>query len=438
MNDCIISIERCDWVEGLEVFALKGNLIFSESAEKLITMPESYVVCINGLVEGTYRELPDYFKDIHVIDYGHKLIMPGLIDMHTHAPQYAFLGLGMDLELIEWLNENTFPEEAKYKELEYAGKAYEIFSEALKLSAATRACIFATVHKDSTKLLMDLLEETGLKCLVGKVNMDRNCPDNIRETFEASIQDTVSWIEETKSLYKNTKPVLTPRFIPSCSDNLLKELSNLQKKYKLPVQSHLSENVSEIAWVRELCKDINNYGEAYSRFDLFGGEVPTIMAHCVYSEEEEVRLMKEKGVFIAHCPDSNTNLSSGIAPARKYMDMGIPMGLGTDMAAGHTGSIFRTMVSAIQVSKLRWRLVDSSLKPLTIPEVFYLGTMGGGAFFGKCGSFIKGYEFDAVIIDDETIRHPQPLNLVSRLERVVYLSEDKHIVQKYVSGIPVF
>lgn len=425
-------------MKALETFAIKGDLVFSESTKRLVTIPGGYIVCNKGLVEDTYSELPEHFSHIPVINYGHKLILPGLVDIHTHAPQYAFVGLGMDLELIEWLDKNTFPEEAKYKDIVYASKAYEIFTEDLLHSATTRACIFGTVHKDSTKLLMDLLEKTGLKCYVGKVNMDRNCPDNIRENKDISVQDTINWLEETKNRYMNTRPILTPRFIPSCSDELLKELSLIQKKYRVPLQSHLSENLSEIDWVKELCVDIKSYGEAYNRYNMFGGEVPTIMAHCVYSDEEEARLMKEKGVFIAHCPDSNTNLSSGIAPARKYLDMGIPIGLGTDMAAGSSNSIFKTMISAIQVSKLRWRLVDNSLKPLSIAEAFYLGTMGGGAFFGKCGSFLKGYEFDAVVIDDEPIRHPQPLCLLNRFERAIYLSGDKHITHKYVGGVSVF
>lgn len=424
-------------MKGLRTFAVKGDLVFSESARKLVTKPGGYVVCSEGIVEGTYEVLPDHLSNIKVIDYGHKLIIPGLVDLHTHAPQYAFLGLGMDLELIEWLKENTFPEEAKYINIEYAKRSYEIFAEDLRASATTRACIFGTIHKDSTKLLMELLEETGIKCYVGKVNMDRNCPQYIRESREASITDTVLWLEEIKGLYNHVKPMLTPRFVPSCSDELLRDLAAIQKKYKLPVQSHLSENLSEIAWVKKLCSGVDNYGEAYNRFDLFGGEVPTIMAHCVYSDQEEVKLMKDKGVFIAHCPDSNTNLSSGIAPIRLYMELGLSMGLGTDMAAGSTNSIFKTMVSAIQVSKLRWRLVDQDLKPLTIPEAFYLGTMGGGAFFGRTGSFIKGYEFDAVVIDDDQIRHPQPLGLRNRLERAIYLSEDKHIVNKYVAGMSV-
>ena len=158
------------------------------------------------------------------------------------------------------------------------------------------------------------------------------------------------------------------------------------------MQSHLSENFGEIAWVKELCPATHFYGEAYSQFGLFGGDCPTVMAHCVHSSDEEIALMKKQGVYIAHCPQSNTNLSSGIAPARRYLDAGLHIGLGSDIAAGSSLSILRAMADAIQVSKLYWRLADSSVRPLTLEEAFYMGTEGGGSFFGKVGSFKEGYE----------------------------------------------
>lgn len=148
------------------------------------------------------------------------------------------------------------------------------------------------------------------------------------------------------------------------------------------------------------------YGDAYRMHGLFGGSCPTIMAHCVYSGEEEIRMMKEQGVFIAHCPESNTNLASGIAPARKYMELGMQMGLGTDVAAGSSLSMFRAMAMAVQCSKLRWRLVDQSQAPLTATEVFHLATKGGGAFFGKAGS----------------------------LERLICLDGDASVDAKYIKG----
>ena len=215
----------------------------------------------------------------------------------------------------------------------------------------------------------------------------------------------------------------------------LKKLAEIQKHYKLPVQSHLSENPGEVSWVQELCPESSFYGDAYRQFDLFGGKgCPTIMAHCVHSSEEELALMKKQGVYVAHCPQSNTNLSSGIAPARHYLEAGLHVGLGSDIAGGTSLSILRAMADAIQVSKLYWRLVDSSAKPLTLEEAFYLGTEGGGSFFGKVGSFREGYEFDAVILNSSTIPTPLSLSPKDRLERLVYLSDDRNITGKYVSG----
>ena len=118
-------------------------------------------------------------------------------------------------------------------------------------------------------------------------------------------------------------------------------------------------------------------------------------------------MIKKNQVFIAHCPESNTNLSSGVAPVRKYLDLGIKVGLGSDVAAGSLLSMFKAMSMAIQCSKLRWRLLDQELAPLKVEEVFYMATRGGGEFFGKVGAFEKGYEFDAVVIDDSNLRHPQ-------------------------------
>lgn len=422
-----------------ECFVLKGHICYSSDLKTVQIVENGYLVCEKGVSAGVFRELPEAYRNARVTDYGDKIIIPGLVDLHMHAPQYAFRGLGMDLELLDWLNTHTFPEEAKYGDLEYAERAYTVFAENLKNSGTTRACIFATVHNPATELLMDLLEETGLKTMVGKVNMDRNSPDYlVEESAERSAEDTVRWIEETKDKYEHVKPIVTPRFIPTCSDELMERLAKIQKAYGLPLQSHLSENQSEIAWVKELCPESEFYGDAYDRTGAFGGEYPAIMAHCVWSGEQEQDRMKERGVFVAHCPQSNVNLSSGIAPVRRFLDKGIKVGLGSDVAGGFTESIFRAMSDAIQVSKLRWRIQDESLKPLTVEEAFYLGTKGGGEFFGKVGSFEAGYELDALVLDDSSLKHPQPLGVKERLERMIYLADDSQIKAKYVAGNLIF
>ncbi|MDY5021512.1 MAG: amidohydrolase family protein [Blautia sp.] len=422
-----------------DTFALKGNICYSQSPSVISITDHAYLICENGVSAGIFHELPEAYRGIPCRDCGDSLIIPGLTDLHLHAPQYSFRSIGMDLELLEWLNTMAFPEETKYADLEYAGAAYTIFAEDLKKSATTRASIFGTLHVPATELLMELLEKTGLKTLVGKVNMDRNSVPSLQEETDTSVRETKQWIERNLTRFHNVKPILTPRFIPSCTDKLMTELGKLQRQYQLPVQSHLSENKGEIAWVRELCPNAAFYGDAYDQFGLFGGEnCPAIMAHCVHCTDEEIARMKERGVYAVHCSQSNTNLASGIAPVRRYLDEGLHMGLGSDIAGGTTLSLMRTMADSIQTSKLYWRLVDDSAAPLTIEEVFYLATLGGGSFFGKVGSFEKGYEFDAVILDDTSLPHPQPLSVRERLERMIYLSDERHISGKYVSGTKIF
>ena len=423
-------------------FVLKGNICYSESKNELITRENAYVVCVGGKSKGVFSELPQQYAALPLKDYGDCLIVPGMIDLHIHAPQYAFRGMCMDLELMDWLNRYTFPEEAKYMELEYAERAYAIFVNALKASATTRAVVFATRHRPATELLMKLMDESGLASFVGKVNMDREAAEVlVEESAAVSASETVQWIEAVKEKYTNTKPILTPRFIPCCSDTLMEHLRQIQMAYGLPVQSHLSESPGEIEFVHVLRPDNAFYGEAYNDYDLFGKnednqtDVKTVMAHCVWSTDEEIDLMRKNGVFVAHCPASNMNLSSGIAPIRKYLDLGMNIGLGTDVAGGHSDSIFRAITDAIQVSKMYWRYVDQTMKPITFPEAFYMATLGGGAFFGDVGSFAEGYAFDAVVLDDTALVHPQELSVSERLERAVYLGLDTYGIRaKYVNG----
>ncbi|MDR2435115.1 MAG: amidohydrolase family protein [Treponema sp.] len=430
-------------------FVVQGDICWSKDPQTLETKAGAFLVCAGGKSAGVFSRLPEQYAAFPLLDYSGRLIIPGLVDLHAHAPQFAFRGMGMDLELLDWLEARAFPEEAKYRDLQYARRAYGLLAGHLKQGPNTRLVIFATVHTPATLLLMDMLEESGLVSLVGKVNMDRNSPDILREASAAvSLSETGEWLDacfsrNSGSGYKNTGPILTPRFIPSCSDELMRGLGELRLKYRLPVQSHLSENKKEIEWVRKLCPESESYGAAYDSFGLFGGDpspaAPVVMAHCVWSDEKETALMAGRGVFAAHCPQSNTNLSSGIAPVRRFLEAGVPAGLGSDVAGGAHSSIFRAMVDAIQVSKLRRSLLGLDEKALSLEEAFYLGTAGGGAFFERCGmgrsgSFDPGCDFDALVIDDTDIAVPFELSLRDRLERTVYLSDERHIAAKYVRG----
>lgn len=423
----------------IKTYALKGNIIYSKNQNEINCFENSYLICQDGKSMGVFEKLDEKYKDIEVIDFGEKIICPGLVDLHIHAPQYNFRGMGMDLELLDWLNTYTFPSEAKFKDEDYAKRSYQRFVDYLKYGPNTRHVIFASLHVKSTQILMDLMEKSKMVSFVGKVNMDRNGGVDLEEKdADESEKATLDWLESIKGKYKNTYPILTPRFIPSCTDELLEKLRKIKDEYNLPIQSHLSENLGEIEWVKELVPKAKFYGDAYNIFDLFGKNNKTVMAHCVYSNDDEQDLIKENEVFIAHCPDSNTNLTSGIAPAGKYLREGQKIGLGSDVAGGTHASIFKAMADAIKVSKLRYRLVDEKIKPLSLEEAFYMATLGGGEFFGKVGSFEKGYEFDAIVIDDEKLLEEDKFNLKQRLERIVYLSKDEDVVSKFVRGEKIF
>ncbi len=422
-----------------ESFVIWGDVCHSLGPDKLECVQGAYLVCEDCFCSGLFSELPERYAGLPVEDCRGLLVLPGLTDLHVHAAQFAYRGTGMDWELLEWLERCAFPEESRFADTDYAARAYARFVEDMRRGPNTRACVFASAHTEATLLLMDMLEASGLACMVGRVSMDRDAPEGLRERdAQWAAAETRHWLELCRGRYERTQPIITPRFIPSCSDALLEALGGIRREYGLPVQSHLSENRSEVELVRRLQPEAGFYGAAYDRYGLFGGEgCRTVMAHCVLSEAEELELIRARGVYIAHCPASNMNVSSGIAPVRRFLDMGLHTGLGSDVAGGTLTSIFRAMADAIQVSKLRWRLVDDGLRALTAPEAFYLGTAGGGELFNT-GSFEPGREFDAIVLDEGRYAPERPGGLPERLERCIYLSDDRDIVRKYVRGRRLF
>lgn len=420
----------------MKAFALHGDFYWSLTPQKLAVRPDAYAVCdAEGKCAGVFDALPEEYKDLPVKDYAGKMIIPGYCDLHLHAGQYRNVGRGMDLELLEWLEKLTFPEEARFADLAYADEVYEAFTEDLRRGFTTRACIFATLHTPATVRLMEKLERTGLRTMVGKVNMDRNSPDYLCETSaEQALEDTEQWLAAIAGRFRNTAPILTPRFVPACTPELLEGLAALAECYGLPVQSHLDENPEEVKWVRQLHPEAENYAAVYDNAGLLGPD--TLMAHCIYMNEAEKKLMKERGAWVVHCPASNINLSSGIAPIRTYMDMGLNIGLGSDISGGHVLDMAAIVRRTLEVSKLLFRLegVEPRLKAA---EAFYLGSRGGGAFFGKVGAFEPGYDFDAVVVDDS--REPDPdTDADGRFERMVYRIRNRDIRAKFVAGKKVY
>ena len=410
----------------------KAHILYTKEKDRFEVLENGYVaVDADGRVTAVSANLQSLdSEDAEVIDFGDSLLIPAMNDMHVHAPQYRNQGIAMDLELLPWLQNYTFPEEMKFADTCYAERMYRRFVRDLWRYGTMRSCVFATIHTESTRLLMRLFQDAGMGAMVGKVAMDRNCPDGLSENVKAYIDGQESLIAEANSS-PLVRPIITPRFIPSCTPELLHACGELAAKYQLPVQSHLSENRDEIAWVRELEPESTCYGDAYDRYGLFG-QTPTIMAHCVWTEDEELELIKRRGVMVAHCPTSNFNVASGMAPIRKFLDKGIRVGLGSDISGGHNLSIFQMMVYAIQVSKMQYQQ-NHQCPFLTLSEAFWIATKSAGSFFGKVGSFEPGYEFDALVIDDSDLNHDN-YSLLERLERYIYLGDDRQIKHRFCSG----
>ena len=416
----------------------KAHILFTKEQNRFEVLENGCIaVDSNGRVvqvatslHALEKSLPEQTAGpVEIIDFGNRLLIPAMNDMHVHAPQVHNQGVAMDLELLPWLQNYTFPEESKYADTAYAERMYRRFIHTQWLFGTMRSVAFGTVHTGSTRLLMQLYQEAGMGALVGKVAMNRNCPDALAEDVEAYTQGQEALIKEfTSSL---VRPIITPRFVPSCTPELLKACGELADRYALPVQSHLSENISEIQWVAELEPNSTSYGDAYNRYGLFG-QTPTIMAHCVWTHGSELKLMKRNGVMVAHCPTSNFNIASGMAPIRTFLDEGLKVGLGSDISGGHDLNMFRMLVYAIQVSKMQYQQ-DHSKPFLTLPEIFWIATKSAGSFFGKVGSFEPGYDFDALVIDDEVL-HPDEYSLLHRLERFIYLGDDRQILHRFCQG----
>ena len=409
----------------------KAQILYTKERHRFEVLENGYVaVGDDGRVTGVATDLASLDTEgAEVVDLGDRLLIPAMNDLHVHASQYRNQGIAMDLELLPWLQNYTFPEETKYADTAYAERMYRRFVRDLWRFGTMRSCIFATSHTESTRLLMHLFREAGMGALVGKVAMNRNCPEALAESVDDMVAGYESLMADAASPL--VRPIITPRFVPTCTPDMLRACGQLAAKYGLPVQSHLSENKDEIAWVAELEPESTSYGDAYDRYGLFG-QTPTVMAHCVWTDGDELELMKRRDVVVAHCPTSNFNVASGMAPIRRFLDEGLRVGLGSDISGGHDLNIFRMMVYAIQVSKMHYQQ-NHERAFLTLSEAFWLATKAGGSFFGRVGSFEPGYEFDALVINDSDLNSDN-YSLLHRLERYIYLGDDRQIERRFCQG----
>lgn len=377
------------------------------------------------------------------------LVLPGFVDLHIHAPQYPQLGQALDAPLEVWLGKYTFPLEARYADLEFARPRYETLVKDLIANGTTTALYFATAHLEATKLLADICLAAGQRALVGKVVMDdpRSCPDDYRDASpETAVAETRALIDYCQALESEGRvlPVITPRFIPSCTDAALSGLGQLARDCGCHVQTHASES----DWAHGHALD--RYGktdtEALDAFGLLTRK--TVLAHANFLTDPDMARISDRGAAVAHCPVSNIYFANAVFPLRHALEKGVHVGLGTDISGGPIASLWDAARGAVQASRLLEDGVDPALPAekrgrkgsrIDMATAFHLATAGGGeALDLPVGTFAVGQKFDAMLIDPRvaagTVRLFGETDPVAIFEKVLYTASRPNIAAVWIDG----
>ncbi len=390
-------------------------------------------------------------------------ILPGLIDLHTHLPQYEAVALD-GLELLPWLETHVFPAEARFADPVHARGAAREFIRDLLAGGTTTACLFGTVHVEATDAMFSAAEDAGIRAVIGKAMMDRHAPSGLLEDTEESLRGSEELCQTWHGRdHGRLSYAFTPRFAPSCSAELMRGAGALAAKHEAFVQTHISENLQEIEWVRQLFPQARSYAEVYDHFGLLGPR--TLLAHGIHLDRTERDLLRGRGATVVHCPSSNAFLRSGIMPLRRWLDEGLGVGLGTDIGAGPRLSLFDEMAMACTASKLRWagqrnqaarvwnmdtfgsdqklRLCEEldlePDEPLDPVGAFHLATRGGALALGledRIGGLEAGMEADLIVVDP---RRCDPVGAADAdparvLSRLVYRAVPGLVRASFVRG----
>ena len=330
------------------------------------------------------------------------------LDTHIHASQYPNCGVFGKTTLLDWLNKYTFPLENSLSNTTSARKVYSRCVSRTLSHGTTTAAYFATTHVPSTNILANVCLEKGQRAFIGRCNMDSNMhPSYYKdESPSAAVADTQYTIDHIASIDPSNSlvtPIITPRFAPSCTSAMLSELGALHKKTNHPIQTHISENPSEIALVAKLFPENTSYAHVYDTHGLLTPR--TVLAHGVHLSPDERILIKHRESKISHCPVSNTSISSGLCPVRTLLDEGIDVGLGTDVSGGYSASILVAAREAAMVSRTIAALMteeeDKDRQKLSLEECLYLATRGGAKCLGlekTVGAFECGMRWDAQMV----------------------------------------
>ncbi|WP_277587589.1 guanine deaminase [Psychrobacillus antarcticus] len=425
-----------------EVQILKDHLFFVNAdgmIEKIIAPEDTEYPNIVRFYQGkeNFHQLED-----------HQYFLPGFVDLHVHAPQWAQAGTALDIPLNDWLNTYTFPIESKFSDIDFAQKVYQDVVSTLLANGTTTVLYFATVHKEASILLAQICADKGQRGLVGKVVMDNPdlTPEYYRdENTQTALADTEEFILAVKAIGKNAKqgvyPVVTPRFIPSCSDEALQGLGDLAAKHNTHIQSHCSESDWEHGYVQERYK--KNDAFALHDFGLLSDK--SVMAHCNFLSDEDAELFAETGTAIAHCPISNAYFANSVIPIAHFHSKGVEIGLGTDISGGFSPSLYDNVKQSVISSRMLEDGVNTKLPAeqrgvpgsrITVNEAFYLATAGGGKSLSlPVGRLTENYSWDAQIIDTTNLPlYDSNEDLQDVFQKIIYLVRPENILEVWVQG----
>ena len=408
-----------------------GDILYSQNRDQLISHENSYLVVTDSLVQGIYPQIPEQYSHLPVIDHHRGVIIPAFSDLHVHAPQYVQRGLGMDCLLSDWLNNYTFPQESRFSDLEYAKRYYDTFVDDLIRHGTFHASIFATIHRPATNYLFNKMEEQGLYAFIGKVNMDQNAPEYLCETTEESLRETEQYLLDHVNS-TTVKPILTPRFAPTCSRRLINGLGKLAAKYQVGIQTHIVESKWEAAEALRLYPEYCCDTEIYEQAGLLD-HGPGIFAHVIFPNPDDIRILRQHNCVAIHCPDATNNVIAGIMPLSTLQNQGVNVALGSDVGAGHGLAVYKQIARAVQLSKLKEFYEPTQSSSISFTNAFYCATKVGGSVFGKVGSLEPGYHFNALVID-HTEDEGRPLTPAERIERFCYMGDDRNIVARYIDS----
>jgi len=392
------------------------------------------VVIEHGLIRavGPANDLRAEFPQAEVVNYGDDLIMAGFIDAHAHFSQTAIIA-SWGKRLIDWLNTYTFPEEIRFADREYADKVAETYLDLNLSNGITTACAYCTIHVESVDAYFEASKKRGLRMMGGKVMMDRNAPDGLRDTAQTGYDDSKALLRKWHDVDRLSY-VITPRFAPTSTETQLEATGALWAQYPdCLMQTHLSEQSEEIAWVRELFPDRQDYLAVYEHFGLTGPGA--VLGHSIYLSDREWDAVKDSGSSLAHCPTSNAFIGSGLFNAKRSHAMNIPTGLATDIGGGSSFSMLRTMASAYEIGQLR----GDALHPA---QLLWMATQGSADALGvgnKIGNLTPGREADLVVINmASTPVIKQRVNRADDFWEVIFptimLGDDRAIDAVYVNG----